>query len=235
MQNMESMAFESIDTFSRFRRLAQAGVLAACATLAGCGNMVPPKPLPQQEHFNSNDTFSRMFDATPKQTCESARRALLSQGYLIATSNVDLVQGTKNFQPDTDTHVQIEIRVVCTAETRDGKVTLGFVTALQDRYALKKSNNSASLGVGALGSVSLPFSSSSDAMIKVGSETIASDAFYERFFALVQRYLVIGAEEAEDAGVASPAAAASPPPALIKPTVKPAEPAEPASPPPDKP
>ena len=63
--------------------------------------------------------------------------------------------------------------------------------ALQDRYTLKKSANSASLGVGALGSVSLPFSSGSDSMVKVGSETIAKDTFYDSFFDLVKRYLVI--------------------------------------------
>ena len=85
----------------------------------------------------------------------------------------------------------MEIRVVCAPDTPDGKVSLGFVTALQDVYALKKSNNSASLGVGAFGSVSLPFSSSNDAMVKVASRTISSDVFYERFFDLVKRYLVV--------------------------------------------
>ena len=200
---------------------ARLAAVVLCASLVACNNLVPVKPLPQQEQFASNDTFSRMFDASPTQTCEAARRALLSQGYLITTNNNELVQGTKSFQPDTDTHVQMEIRVVCTPETRDGKVTLGFVTALQDRYALKKSNNSASLGVGALGSVSLPFSSSSDAMIKVGSETITSDPFYDRFFALVQRYLVISAEEVDVGTATSPPAApvpGTPPP--IAPTEK---------------
>ena len=81
--------------------------------------------------------------------------------------------------------------MVCASDTPDGKVSLGFVTALQDVYALKKSNNSASVGVGALGSLSLPFSSSNDAMVKVASRTISSDDFYERFFDLVRRYLVV--------------------------------------------
>ena len=84
----------------------------------------------------------------------------------------------------------MKIRVVCAPDSGDGKVSLGFVTAVQNRYALKKSNNSASLGVGALGSVSLPFSSSNDSMVRVASETITSDAFYDRFFDLVRRYLV---------------------------------------------
>ena len=87
--------------------------------------------------------------------------------------------------------------MVCAPESANGKVSLGFVTALQDSYTLKKSNNSASVGVGALGSVSLPFSSSNDALVKVGSETITSDAFYDRFFDLVKRYL--NAAELEEA------------------------------------
>lgn len=76
---------------------------------------------------------------------------------MINTAQADLVEGRKRFQPEPESQLQMEIRVVCRPETVDGKVSLGFVTALQDVYALKKSNNSASLGVGAPGSVSLPF------------------------------------------------------------------------------
>ena len=162
--------------------LAFSGLLSACAG--------PAKSFASQEEFGSTVTYSRLFDATPAQTCEASRRALLSQGYLISSSREDLVEGRKSFQPDPESHLQMEIRIVCATESADGKVSLGFVTALQDVYALKKSNNSASLGVGALGSLSLPFSSSNDAMVKVGSKTISSDVFYERFFDLVKRYLV---------------------------------------------
>jgi hypothetical protein len=151
---------------------------------------MPMKEFPLQEKFGSTATYSRLFDATPAQTCEAARRALLSQGYIINMAREDLVDGQKSFQPEPESHLQMVIRVVCVPESADGKVSLGFVTALQDRFALKKSNNAASLGVGAIGSVSLPFSSSSDSMVKVGSETIASDAFYDRFFDLLKRYLV---------------------------------------------
>ena len=83
------------------------------------------------------------------------------------------------------------IRVVCARESADRKVSRGFVTALQESYALKKSNNSANLGVNANGSVSLPFTSGSDSMVKVGSSTMSSDAFYDRFSDLVNRYLVL--------------------------------------------
>ena len=161
--------------------------LGAVLLVAGCASA--PKSFPSQEDFSSTMTYSRLFDATAAQTCEAARRALLSQGYLVSSAREEMVEGRKSFQPEPEAHLQMEIRVVCAPDSLDGKVSLGFVTALQDVYALKKSNNSASLGVGALGSVSLPFSSSSDAMVRVGSKTISSDIFYERFFDLVKRYL----------------------------------------------
>jgi hypothetical protein len=103
-----------------------------------------------------------------------------------------MVEGRKNFQPGADAHLQMMIRVVCVPESANGKVSLGFVTALQDQYTLKKTNNSASLGVGGVGSLSLPLLASDEALIKVGSETITSDVFYDSFFDLIKRYLVMG-------------------------------------------
>lgn len=161
-------------------------LLGGCATTSGGTAVQAP-----QEKFGSLATYSRLFDATPAQTCEASRRALLSQGYIINTSSAELVEGKKNFQPGTETHMQMVIRVVCVPESPTGKISLGFVTAIQDSFALRKTNNSASLGVGAIGSVSLPFSSSSESLVRVGSETITADTFYESFFDLVKRYLVI--------------------------------------------
>lgn len=165
------------------------------ALLAGC--QLPRQPLAPQEHFDSSSTYSRSFGATPSETCEAARRALLSQGYLINTATKDLVDGRKNFQPAVDTHVQMEIRIVCAPETRSGKSTLGFVTAQQDRFSLKKSATAASLGVGAVGSLSLPFAASDDSLVRIGSETIAAQEFYERLFQLIDRFLLD--EDEEDA------------------------------------
>lgn len=163
----------------------------AAVLLAGCGGKSTMPVFPPQESFTSAATFSRMFDARSDQTCEAARRALLSQGYIIDTSRADLVEGNKNFQPDPERHLQMHIRVVCAPESADGKLSVGFVTALQDSYALRKASNSASVGVSALGSLSLPFSAGHDSMIKVGSETIQSERFYESFFDLMHRYLMV--------------------------------------------
>ena len=169
---------------------AWAGALGmALLLLLGCSS--DTKVLAPQEKFGSVSTYSRLFDATPAQTCEAARRALLSQGYVINTANADLVTGQKNFQPEADVHVQVMIRIVCVPDSVDASVSLGFVTALQDSYTLKKSNNSASLGVGGVGSVSLPFmTGGGESLVKVGSQTIAENNFYDNFFDLVRSYLL---------------------------------------------
>jgi len=172
-----------------FRPAAWGLALSVLGLLSACGMF--PKHLPPQEAFNSTSTYSRMFDATPAKTCEAARRALLSQGYVITIAKDDLVLGQKSFQPDAESHLQMEIRVVCAPESKNGDISIGFVTALQDRYALKKTSNSASLGLSVLGSVSLPFSSGDDSLVKVASETISSEAFYDQFFNLVHRYLEV--------------------------------------------
>ena len=200
----------------RFVRSCQLlGILSVLWGLSACS--APMKSIAQQEDFNSTERFSRLFDASPAQTCEAARRALLGQGYVISTASKDLVQGQKSFQPENETHVQVDIRVVCVPDSRDGKLSLGFVTALQDRYALKKSNSSASLGVGVLGSLSVPVSSSNDAMVKVGSETVSSDKFYDRFFALVQHYLIQDMDEPDFGAPGANKPAATPSSASIKP------------------
>jgi hypothetical protein len=198
------------------------GLLCAVLVLAGCGS-TSRRVNYEPEAFGSTTTHTRDYEATEAQTCEAARRALLSQGYMITAANSDLVTGRKSFQPASEVHVEVEFRVVCAREsTRGGKAsrsTVAFATALQDRYGLKKVNNSASLGVGAIGSLSLPFSGSDDAMVKVASETLTDERFYDRFFALLDRFLEgpeaedEAATKPEETPVASPAPAPAPAPA----------------------
>jgi hypothetical protein len=158
-----------------------AGALAACSTT---------KPTVYQgEEFSETSTFSHDFATSAPATCEAARRTLLSQGYIIKQAKADLVDGHKHFQPESDVHVEIEFHVVCAPNDGQGKSTTLFVSATQDRYALKKTNNSASVGLSVLGSVSMPIGSTSDSLVKVASETIPAGQFYDRFFGLIEHYL----------------------------------------------
>jgi len=171
-----------------FRRLFPFPFVATLA-LAGCFGGAAQKVSYEPEEFDSTTTHTRSYGASSGQTCEAARRALLSQGYLLTAANGELVTGKKNFQPSTDVHVEVEFRVVCAQSDQNASGTTVFVTAIQDRYALKKASTSASVGVGAFGSVSLPFQQSDDAMVKVASETLTEERFYDRFYALLGRFL----------------------------------------------
>ena len=199
--------------------------------LAGCATSKPVTYQP--EEFNSAGAHTRNFDATQSQTCEAARRALLSQGYVMTTANAEVVTGRKSFQPAPEVHLEVELRVVCAADSgaRDGHSTVAFASALQDRYAIKKVNNSASVGVGAFGSLSLPFSSSDDALVKVASETLTDEHFYDRFFGLVERYVPESAAGVPPEATAQAAAAAKPPPGPVLVVPAAAAPAPPTAPP----
>lgn len=161
--------------------------LFASVLLGGCASS--RQGVFQNEAFGETTTYSRTFPATAIETCEAARRSLLSQGYVITMFKPDAINGRKNFQPNGDVHAEIEFHVTCASDGADGKNSIAFVNALQDHYALKKTNSAASLGVPALGSVSLPFSASDDSLVKVASQTILESKFYDRFFSLVERYL----------------------------------------------
>jgi hypothetical protein len=172
-----------------FSSLATAAALLAVVLVSGCGVTEHQRVTYEPEEFDSTTTHTRSFIASEAQTCEAARRALLSQGYMVTAANPELVTGRKSFQPASEVHVEVEFRVVCAREGGKSRSTVAFASALQDRYGVKKVNNSASVGVGAIGSLSLPFSSSDDAMVKVASETLTDDRFYDRFFSLIERYL----------------------------------------------
>ncbi|WP_460371159.1 DUF2242 domain-containing protein [Pseudomonas sp. Tul1A2] len=162
------------------------GLALLLTAVAGCSK---DKPMYEHENFDDSGTFSRNYPVTDSVSCEAARRALLSQGYIITSSDPKLVSGHKSFQQTGDTHMEISFNVVCADDGSAGHHATMFANALQDRYALKKTNNSASLGVGVLGSVSMPIGSSDDSMVKVASETVTSQKFYERFFTLVELFL----------------------------------------------
>jgi hypothetical protein len=163
------------------------GLALLLAAAAGCSSK--KAAIYEHENFDDSGTFSRTYPVSDAATCEAGRRALLSQGYIITSSDPKLVSGHKSFQQTGDTHMEISFNLVCAEDGGAGHRATMFANALQDRYALKKINNSASLGVGVLGSVSMPIGSSDDSMVKVASETVSAAKFYERFFALVELFL----------------------------------------------
>lgn len=192
---------------------AHTPALLAALLLAGCGALHTPRPAEKApiEAFDATDRFSRTVVQPPAAACQAARLALLSQGYLVSTVQNDELRGRKNFQPKADSHAEVEIHVVCAATGEPGSSSV-FVSALQEHYELKKSSNSASVGVPALASLSLPFSLGTDSMVKTASETIEAERFYDRFFEVLERYLGSPTALPSD-GFAGPVGGAGDPPA----------------------
>ena len=163
----------------------------APVALAACSGL-PSKPTElvdfQPETFNSS-AHSRHFSADPALTCEAARRALLSQGYVVTATKAEQVSGRKYFQPAREHHVEMEFRVVCAPEQGDSERTVAFVSGLKEQYIVRKVKESASLGVGGFGSLSLPVEGGLDSLVKVASTTVTDANLYERFFDLLGEYL----------------------------------------------
>ncbi|RQH05504.1 DUF2242 domain-containing protein [Paraburkholderia dinghuensis] len=162
-------------------------VAAAVVAVSACSS-TKPKFSDDQLLSSAPNQFSHNFAYASAEACEASRRALLSQGYMTTMTHNDTVDATKNFQPESDSHIVVEVHAVCT-DGDASNTSVVYVNAVQNGYALKKSDTSASVGLSILGSVSLPIRSNSDSMVKISSETIQSKVFYERFFELVGRYL----------------------------------------------
>ncbi len=120
--------------------------------LAACGGHAASTPNYQQELFTTGASpFAHNFDATVGETCEAARRTLLSQGFLTTMAQSDTVDATKNFQPSSETHVVVSFHVVCTPAENTANQSIAYVNAVQDSYApKKKSDTSASGGLSVL-------------------------------------------------------------------------------------
>ena len=161
---------------------------------------------------------------------------MLSQGYIITSNDPKMISGHKSFQQSGESHLEISFNVVCADDGGSAHHATMFANALLDRYALKKVNNSASLGVGVLGSVSMPIGSSDDSMVKVASETVSSPDFYDRYFSLVEAFLpkdakkVTPTDDKPKAELGVPEAAVKPQAAPVAPAVVPAAATTPAAP-----
>ncbi len=186
-------------------------LIASTTLVAACSSH---RAVYSDEKFADDSPFKKRMQAGVEPACESARRVLLGQGYLIETANSDGVKARKAVKREDKPNTFIEMNIVCLPENAGSTV---FATGLLTTYALKKSSSSASVGVSAVGSISLPIGQSADSLVKVSEDTIEDTGFYQRFFGAVSNTLAglqpalppaeIAAEPASPEVIADPAEA----------------------------
>ena len=160
------------------RRTPVALLVVLTGVLAGCSS---PKPAFEKEDFAQSDTYSPDCSAGSAAACDAGRRALLSQGYNIDRFESARVTGHKNFQAEDGQHTQISFNIECAADSGSNERATVFANAVQDRYSIKRTANSASVGVSVLGQVSMPFGASDDSLVKTAKPGVSRPQFYDGF------------------------------------------------------
>jgi hypothetical protein len=161
--------------------------------LAGC-SITPQVPADvhvyEQERFSVDSPYQRVLGVPPQSACDAARRVLLGQGYALHQSEPERLHARKFFKPVRGASVELAVNVLCLPPApRDGSGSLMFITAWQDEFVTRRNPVAASIGVPVVGNVSMPVGSTEDSLVKVAVETIQDRAFYERFFAQLERTL----------------------------------------------
>ncbi|BAL22892.1 DUF2242 domain-containing protein [Azoarcus sp. KH32C] len=152
--------------------------------LTGCSHA--PAPAYRAETFKAESPFVTWSQRDPAAACEVGRRALLSQGYQVDSTNPTRIRGDKHFLPQPSYSMTLGITLECLPSNLG---TAMYANALQTRYELKSAATSAGVGVAGIGSISLPWTADKEAMVKTGEETIADPDFYHRLFALIESML----------------------------------------------
>lgn len=151
-------------------------------SLAACGG---PRTYAGKEDFQVDPRHRKEFSAMAAPVCDSARRVLQGDGYIVEKSiDHDLV-GSKEFPIEDDRHALLRVYVTCSQRTSGSTM---FVTATEEHFDVKASSESTSIGV-PLTPLSISSKREIDHQVKTRGETVTNRTFYERFYRAVQKEL----------------------------------------------
>jgi hypothetical protein len=156
--------------------------LLVAVALSACGG----RKMQREETFQPNTPFTARVPGDGDVVCWSVKRALLSQGYMLERGGESVVLlGSKEFQPDSDTNVTLRLQATC-VDNKDGTSTV-FASATREVSKMQNVKQSISAGV-AFATVTVP--TGSEKVLRVAErQTIQDPKFYDRFYALVNRYV----------------------------------------------
>lgn len=151
--------------------------------LASCAG---PPNYAGSEAFGADPRYRRDFPVAAVALCDAARRALLSEGYVVTRTDGQSLVAGKEFQGESSRHAQLNLYLSC--DQRSGGSTL-FVAATEEHFDVQSSRQSSSIGFPMIAPIYFGTRSETDSQVKVRGETIAERAFYDRFYRAVQREL----------------------------------------------
>jgi hypothetical protein len=156
-------------------------VLLVAALVAGCGT----QQVHHDETFPAQTPYSRRIAGSAHVVCDSVKRALLNQGYLLeAQTDPATLVGTKAFQRGEDM-VTLRLRTTC-MDNNDATQTV-FAAAQEEVSELQTLKQPAGVSVGGFG-VTIP-SGSARIPVMVKKETVQDPAFYGRFYRHVEELI----------------------------------------------
>ncbi len=163
------------------RCLPSVYLLAMGAVLCGCAST----PVYKEEKFAENTPHSKTMNGPGEVVCWSVKRAFLTQGYMLdRSSDPVIVTGTKDVQSDSSTDETLRLQATC-VDNHDGTSTV-FATANYEVSKLQRTPSSVSAGV-SLATITVPTGSERTLRLE-RRETIKDPHFYQRFYALVERF-----------------------------------------------
>ena len=161
--------------------------LAALLVVAAAMGCASHKHDLARDSFSAAAPFSKTIAGSGDTVCWSVKRALLSQGYMLdRPSDSGVLTGTRDYQPNPKLNVTLHLQTTC-ADNRNG-TSIVFVSATREDSRLQKMKQTTSVGVGPA-TLTMP-SGSAKVLGTVRRETIQDPAFYDKFFNLVERYVV---------------------------------------------
>ncbi len=153
--------------------------LAAFLVLSGCGT----RPVYRDETFLPSTPHSKRIRGD-EIVCESVRRALLGQGYVVEQpAESDVLNATKAFQQD-EQMVTLRVQTTC-MDDGDGFYTV-YASAQHEVSELQSIKQPVGLTFGPIGGITLP-SGSAKIPVTVKRETVQDPDFYARFYSHVEQ------------------------------------------------
>lgn len=170
--------------------------LAACvAVLAACGGNVASVG---GEAFAEHSMHRFEFAAEPSSVCAAVKNVLLGDGYVVSRAAPDedglALIGVREFMADDDHPALVQLHASCRG-TKAG--TAVFATAVESRFEVSQTRQKTSVGIPIVTPLSVATTTTADALLKTGGQTLRDAGIYQRFFSAVAREL----------GVAMPGAA----------------------------